>query len=53
MQGVLKPNGYEAPEVLVGDHCGMEADIWAFGCLMLHLLTGARAESVLAELSNW
>ena len=29
-----------APELLSDDICGMEADIWAFGCIIYELVYG-------------
>ena len=29
-----------APELLAEDVCGMEADIWAFGCIVYELVAG-------------
>lgn len=31
---------YMAPELLGNDYCGMEADIWAFGCIIYELANG-------------
>ena len=40
---------YEAPELLAGDRCGSEADIWAFGCVMAEMITGGYGRPTLSS----